>query len=101
MTVSSPTIKDRFMSMSMKAKLLPSKGGCPSTVANLLVSKQERRKMNRRLELFSIVLLALNAGVVGGGVTSALADEVGIEVDLGEVRGEILSLFARRGAVAT
>jgi alcohol dehydrogenase (cytochrome c) len=57
--------------------------------------------MNRRLELFSIVLLALNAGVVGGGVTSALADEVGIEVDLGEVRGEILSLFARRGAVAT
>jgi len=57
--------------------------------------------MNRRLELFSIVLLALNAGVVGGGVTSALADEVGIEVDLGEVRGEILSLFARRGVVAT
>jgi alcohol dehydrogenase (cytochrome c) len=57
--------------------------------------------MNRRLELLSIALFALNAGVVGGGVTSALADEVGIEVDLGEVRGEILSLFARRGAVAT
>ena len=57
--------------------------------------------MNRRLKLFSIVLFALNAGVVGGGVTSALADEVGIEVDLGELRGEILSLFARRGAVAT
>jgi alcohol dehydrogenase (cytochrome c) len=57
--------------------------------------------MNRRLELFSIVLFALNAGVMGGGVTSALADEVGIEVDLGDLRGEILSLFARRGAVAT
>ena len=32
--------------------------------------------MNRRLELLSIVLFALNAGVVGGGVTSSLADEV-------------------------
>ena len=57
--------------------------------------------MNRRLELLSIVLFALNAGVVGGGVTSSLADEAGIEVDVGELRGEILSLFARRGAVAT
>ncbi len=44
MTASSPTIVDRFMSMSMKAKLLPSKGGCPSTVENLLVSKQGSRK---------------------------------------------------------
>ena len=44
MTDSSPTIVDRFISMSMKAKLLPSKGGCPSTVENLLVSKQGRRK---------------------------------------------------------
>ena len=34
--------------------------------------------MNRRLELFAIVLFALNAGVAGGGVTSALADEAGI-----------------------
>ena len=58
--------------------------------------------MNRRLELFSIVLFALNAGVVGGGVTSSLADELtGVEVGVGELRGEILSLFARRGAVAT
>src|SRR5205814_7482469 len=57
--------------------------------------------MNRRLELFAIVLFALNAGVAGGGVTSALADEAGIEVDLGELRGEVLSLFARRGAIAT
>ena len=57
--------------------------------------------MNCRLKLLSIVLFALNAGVVGGGVASALADEVGIEVDLGDLRGEILSLFARRGAVAT
>ena len=31
--------------------------------------------MNRRLELFSIVLFALNAGVVGGGVTPSLADD--------------------------
>src|SRR5207249_12228969 len=101
MTDSSPTIVDRLISMSVTAKLLPSQGGCPSTVENLLVTKQERRKMNRRLELLSIVLFALNAGVVGGGVTSALADEAGIEVDLGDVRSEILSLFARRGAVAT
>ena len=36
--------------------------------------------MNRRLELFSIVLFALNAGVVGGGVSSALADEAGFTV---------------------
>ena len=47
------------------------------------------------------MLFALNAGVVGGGVTSSRADEVGIEVDLGDLRGEILSLFARRGVVAT
>ena len=52
--------------------------------------------MNRRLELFSIVLFALNAGVVGGGVTSSLADEAGVEVGVGELRGEILSLFAPR-----
>ena len=38
MTDSSPTIVDRFISMSIKAKLLPSKNGCPSTVDNLLVS---------------------------------------------------------------
>ena len=57
--------------------------------------------MNRRLELFSLVLFALNAGVVGGGVTSSLADEAGIEVDVGDLRGEILSLFAPPGAVAT
>ena len=101
MTDSSPTIVDRFISMSVKAKLFPSKGGCPSTVENLLVSKQGRRKVNRRLELFSIVLFALSAGVVGRGVTSALADEAGIEVDLGEVRSAILSLFAPAGAVAT
>jgi len=46
MTDSSPTIVDRFISISIsvKAKLLPSKGGCPSVVENLLVSKQERRK---------------------------------------------------------
>ena len=57
--------------------------------------------MNRRLELFSIVLFALNAGVVGGGVTSSLADEAGVEARVGELRGAILSLFAPAGAVAT
>jgi hypothetical protein len=44
MADSSPTIIDRFISMSVKAKLLPTKGGCPSTVENLLVSKQGRRE---------------------------------------------------------
>jgi len=57
--------------------------------------------MNRGLELFSIVLFALNASVVGGGVTSARADEAGIEVDLGDIRSAVLSLFAPAGAVAT
>src|SRR5246127_4333641 len=57
--------------------------------------------MNRRRELFSIVLLALNAGIVGGGVTSSLADEAGAEARVGELRGAILSLFAPAGAVAT
>jgi hypothetical protein len=64
------------------------------------VTRQET-EMNRRLELFSIVLFALNAGVVGGGDTSSLADEAGVEVDLGDVRSAILSLFAPAGAVAT
>jgi alcohol dehydrogenase (cytochrome c) len=57
--------------------------------------------VNRRLELFSIALFALNAGVVGGGVISSRADEAGVEVDLGALRGEVLSLFAPTGAVAT
>ena len=57
--------------------------------------------MNRRLELFSIIVFALNAGVVGGGVTSSLADEAGIEARVGELRGAILSLLAPAGAVAT
>ena len=57
--------------------------------------------MNRRLELFSIVLFAASAGVVGGGVTSSLADEEGIEARVGELRGAIMSLFAPASAVAT
>ena len=57
--------------------------------------------MNRRLELFSIVLFAASAGVVGAGVTSAIADEEGIEARVGELRGTIMSLFAPAGAVAT
>jgi alcohol dehydrogenase (cytochrome c) len=57
--------------------------------------------MNRRLQLLSIVLFALDAGVVGGGVTSSLAQETRIEVGVGELRGEILSFFAPPGAIAT
>ncbi len=57
--------------------------------------------MKRRLGLVSIVVFALCGGVVGGAVTSSLADEAGVEVGVGDVRGEILSLFAPRGAVAT
>jgi alcohol dehydrogenase (cytochrome c) len=61
--------------------------------------KQTREaQMNRRLK---IIIVALGAAVVGGGVTSSLADEAGVEVDLGEVRGAILSLFAPAGVVAT
>jgi len=56
--------------------------------------------MNRRLALLSIVLFALDAGVVGG-ITSSLADEARVEAGIGELRGEILSLFAHPGAVAT
>jgi alcohol dehydrogenase (cytochrome c) len=57
--------------------------------------------MNRRLELFSVTLFAVCAGVVGIGVTSSLADVAGIEARVGELRGEILSLFAPAGAIAT
>jgi len=38
--------------------------------------------MNRRL---GCLLFALNAGVVGGGVTSSLADEAGIKARIGEL----------------
>ena len=57
--------------------------------------------MNLRLKLLSIVLFALGAGTVGGGVTSSLADEAGIEARVGELRGAVLSLFGPAGAVAT
>src|SRR6516165_7594996 len=57
--------------------------------------------MKRRLGLVSIVVLELNAGVVGGGITSSLADEAGVESRVGELRGAVLSLFAPAGAVAT
>ena len=42
MTDSNQTIVNGFM--SVKGKLLPSKGSFPSTVENLLVSKQRSRK---------------------------------------------------------
>ena len=45
-------------------------------------------EMNCRLGLLSIVLFALDAGLVGG-ITSSRADEAGIEVDVGDLRGEI------------
>jgi alcohol dehydrogenase (cytochrome c) len=68
------------------------------------VNRQKRKEteMNSRLKLLSIVLFALGASVVGGGVTSSLADEMTrVEVGVGELRGEILSLFAPTGAIAT
>ena len=57
--------------------------------------------MSRRLEIVIPALFALGAVAVGGGVTSSRADEAGIEVRVGDLRGEILSLFAPSGAVAT
>jgi alcohol dehydrogenase (cytochrome c) len=56
--------------------------------------------MNRKLEFLSIALAALGAAAVGSGITSSRADEAGIEVDVGDLRGEILSLFAPLGALA-
>ena len=56
--------------------------------------------MSRRLEIIILALVAMGAGAVGG-ITSTLADETGIEVGVGDLRGEILSLFAPAGAVAT
>ena len=46
-------------------------------------------------------LAALYAAAVGSGITSSRADEAGIEVGVGDLRGEILSLFAPLGAIAT
>jgi alcohol dehydrogenase (cytochrome c) len=47
-----------------------------------------------------VTVLAIIGATVGGGVTSSLADEMtSVEVGVGELRGEILSLFAPRGAV--
>jgi alcohol dehydrogenase (cytochrome c) len=58
--------------------------------------------MNRTLEFVSIALFALSAPSVGGGATPSRADEfTRIEVGVGELRGEILSLFAPPGAIAT
>jgi alcohol dehydrogenase (cytochrome c) len=48
-----------------------------------------------------VALLAVVGAAVGGGVTSSLADEAGIEVGIGDLRGEILSLFAPPGEIAT
>ena len=48
-----------------------------------------------------VALVAIIAAAVGGGVNSSLADEAEVEARIGELRGEILSLFAPPGAVAT
>src|SRR3984957_1476348 len=56
--------------------------------------------MGSRLEIIVLALASLGAAAVGGA-TSSLADEAGIEVDVGDLRGEILSLLAPAGAVAT
>jgi alcohol dehydrogenase (cytochrome c) len=65
------------------------------------IQEGREREMNRRLALVSIAVVALNTGVVGGVVTSSLADEAGVEARIGEVRGAVLSLLAPAGAVAT
>src|SRR3984957_2226183 len=54
--------------------------------------------MNRRLE---IIIVALGAAAMSAGITPSVADEAGVEVGLGELRGAILSLLAPAGAVAT
>ena len=51
--------------------------------------------MNRRLEIIAIALAGL-AATTGAGVA-----QTAIEVDVGDLRGEVLSLFGRAGAVAT
>ena len=48
-----------------------------------------------------IALVLIIGAAVGGGITSSLADEAGIEVGIGDLRGAILSLFAPRGEIAT
>src|SRR5215831_10315572 len=57
--------------------------------------------MNHRLGLAGIVVFALNAIVLGGGVTSSRADEAGLEARAAELRGAILTLFAPAGVIAT
>jgi alcohol dehydrogenase (cytochrome c) len=57
--------------------------------------------MSRRLEIIMLALVAVGPAAVGSGITSSRADEAGIEVGVGELRGEILSLFAPPGAIAT
>src|SRR5215467_1187770 len=58
-------------------------------------------EMKHKLGLAGIVVFALNASVLGGGVTSSRADEEGLEARAAELRGAVLTLFAPRGAVAT
>src|SRR5215472_2786639 len=63
--------------------------------------ESKETEMNRRLLLVSIAVFALGTEVVGGGITSSLADVAGIEVGIGDLRGAVLSLLAPAGAVAT
>jgi alcohol dehydrogenase (cytochrome c) len=64
-------------------------------------TEDRERQMNRGLKLSRIVLFALGAGAMSGAFTSSRADMAGIEVDVGDLRGEILSLFAPLGEIAT
>ena len=58
--------------------------------------------MGVKMRHWVICALVAIIGAVGGGVTFSLADEMTpVEVGIGELRGEALSLFAPRGAVAT
>jgi alcohol dehydrogenase (cytochrome c) len=59
-----------------------------------------RKRLTILIDIIA-VLAVIGAAAVGSGITSSRADEAGIEVDVGDLRGEILSLFAPPGAIAT
>ena len=63
----------------------------------MIKQRVREAEMNRRLGLVSVLLLA-----AGGSAGSSRADEfTRIEVGVGDLRGEILSLLAPAGAIAT
>src|SRR6201996_1793749 len=98
MTDSNQTIVDEFMEQERESEALTFEGQFPLDSGKPARKQTREVQMNRGLK---IIIVALGAAVVGGGVTPSLADEAGIEARVGELRGAILSLFAPAGAVAT